>query len=253
MDHSKEYGNENGNDLLQKALKEGLLVAHLQDIGKIHQKGPIESANRGEVLMRAKIDGEMVSPLKLLEGASDQQMQAVTREMVGQVLPQIKNLPEGYKVSFNLDTADFKECSILRLMEEMKKKFEFDPSQIVFEVTEKVCLENFVLEVSKLLKGEGFQVGLDDVEDRDESNIDSFVEALTNTIFDEIKIANWKNLPDASKEDINTLLRLSENVKQVVLERVRKTCWDGLEKGSLIQSFDYKKPIPLQEAIEDLL
>ncbi len=132
-------------------------------------------ANTGEIhgyeaLARWQSNGQFVSPELFITRAEELGLiYDITRQIVELVFNDIANEPlfANKRISINLSGANLVEDSFLNFLKEMISKYQIEPAQIVFEITESILFNDVQRVMDNLLsiKALGFELSLDDFGD----------------------------------------------------------------------------------------
>jgi len=117
-----------------------------------------------ECLARGVIDGKLIAPYKFLNAAERLDLtKNITRIMVDKSFAFFKD--SDYSFSINLTGADLLDQNFIGYLEIKLKRYEIDPSRVVFEILENITTYssgNVVLESLNSIKACGCKLAIDD-------------------------------------------------------------------------------------------
>ena len=160
------------------------------------------------------------------------------------------------RISINLSLADFNTIDFVDKVIALKEKYSFDPSLILFEITETNTIgdKNYYFDKIHQLKAEGFDFILDDY-GVGYSNLERFAKSPIDFVKVDrelVKLSNNKTMKDVLKTTFSMIHEL--NRKSVIEGIETKEELDEFMKFNCnyVQGFFFSKPIPEIEFLEFL-
>ena len=161
---------------------------------------------------------------------------------------------EEYKlsqVSINLSLADFNTIDFVDKVLDLKKKYNFDPSLVLFEITETNTIgdKNYYFDKIDELKSNGFDFILDDY-GVGYSNLERFAKSPIDFVKIDrelVKLSNNKMMKDILNTTFNMIHELD---RKSVIEGIetREELSEFLKYNcNYVQGFFFSKPIPEDE------